>query len=205
MFPKTGNVFPGGNDRESSSTNYAAMIATALRTELGDSHRATKTVMRWTGASERTVKHWLAGLHGPGGPYLIVLMRQSQAVFESVLTAADRRDAFVAARMLAAHGSMVEAMRLFNQDKLGRTRTSETPNKSMDRPRVGSMTAKMAGPMTQKMTVIADSSCHHPRVTSTLVSDGISMQLPRAKMSEQLIFVVIGVCRKRRRAAISAR
>lgn len=116
MFPKKGNFFPGRNDRENGSPNYAALIATALRSELGNSHRATKTVMRWTGASERTVKHWLAGHHGPGGGYLIVLMRESEAVFEAVLTAADRRDAVVAARVLAAHGTMVEVMGLVERE-----------------------------------------------------------------------------------------
>ncbi len=119
MFPKKGNFFPGGNDRENGSTEYAAMIAAALRTELGISHRATKTVMRWTGASERTVKHWLAGHHGPGGEYLIVLLRESQAVFEAVLTAADRRDAIVAARMLAVHSTILEVVSLAEREGFG--------------------------------------------------------------------------------------
>ena len=119
MFPKKGKVFPGGNDRENGGTNYATMIATALRLELGDSHRATKTVMRLTGASERTVKHWLAGHHGPGGDYLIALMRESDAVFEAVLAAAGRCDAVVAARMLAAHGTMVEVMGMVERVRSG--------------------------------------------------------------------------------------
>jgi DeoR-like helix-turn-helix domain len=86
---------------------------------LGNSHRATKTVVRWTGASERTVKHWLAGRHGPGGAYLIVLMHESEAVFEAVLAAAGRRDAIVVARMLAAHGTMVEAMAMAKREGSG--------------------------------------------------------------------------------------
>lgn len=111
-----GNFFPGGSDRRNGSTNYASMIATALRTELGDSHRAAKTVMRWTGASERTIKHWLAGHHGPRGEHLVVLMRESEAVFEAVMTAAGRRDTVVAARMLAARGAMVDAMSLVGRE-----------------------------------------------------------------------------------------
>jgi hypothetical protein len=117
MFPKKGKVFPGGNDRENDKRKYAEMIAVALRAELGATHRATKTVMRWTGASERTVKNWLSGLHGPGGEHLIVLMRESETMLETVLAAADRRDAIVAARMLAAHGTMVEAMALVEQER----------------------------------------------------------------------------------------
>src|SRR3546814_6665800 len=65
MFPKKGNFSLSGHDRENGSTRYAVMIAQALRGELGSSHRATKTLMRWTGASERTAKLWLAGHHGP--------------------------------------------------------------------------------------------------------------------------------------------
>lgn len=47
----------------------------ALQKELGQSHRAIKTVMGWTGASERSVKNWIfwgkwsvRGL--PGGSHL---------------------------------------------------------------------------------------------------------------------------------------
>src|SRR3546814_16509355 len=78
MFPKKGNFSLSGHDRENGSTRYAVMIAQALRGELGSSHRATKTLMRWTGASERTAKHWLAGHHGPGGGHLIALLRESE-------------------------------------------------------------------------------------------------------------------------------
>jgi hypothetical protein len=119
MFPKKGNFFPGGNDRENGSAKYAAMIAQALRRELGSSHRATKTVMHWTGASERTAKHWLAGHYGPGGGYLIVLMHESEAVYEAILTAAGRRDAVLAARMLAARGGVAEVMALVRREVSG--------------------------------------------------------------------------------------
>lgn len=123
MFPKKGKVFPGENDRNNDGMTYAAMIAKALRSELGNTHQAAKTVMQWTGASERTAKHWLAGHHGPAGDYLIVLMRESEAVFEAVLSAAGRRDAIVAARMLAAHGAMVEVMAMAEQERSGPAQT----------------------------------------------------------------------------------
>lgn len=98
------------------------MIASALRAELGETHRAAKTVMRWTGASERTVKHWLSGVHGPGGEYLIVLMRESETVFETVLAAAGRREAVVAARTLAAQGMMVEVMAQLERERASQAR-----------------------------------------------------------------------------------
>lgn len=90
MLPKTGKKFPGGNDRNGSGGTYAEIVADALVTELGATHRAAKILMGWTGAGERTVKHWLAGTHGPAGGYLIVLMRESESVFRTVVEAAGR-------------------------------------------------------------------------------------------------------------------
>ena len=37
---------------------------------------ATKTLMRWTGAGERTAKAWLAGISGLSGGHLISLLRR---------------------------------------------------------------------------------------------------------------------------------
>jgi hypothetical protein len=53
--------------RESWAVPPAA-IAYALRNQLGTTHQATKIVMGWTGAGERTVKNWLAGISGPQRP-----------------------------------------------------------------------------------------------------------------------------------------
>ncbi len=80
MFPKKGNVFPNADGEVRSEVNYRQTIAAALRRELGDTHRAVKTTMRWTGASERTAKNWIAGSHGPSGEHLISLMRHSDHV-----------------------------------------------------------------------------------------------------------------------------
>jgi hypothetical protein len=48
-------------------------------------------VMRWTGASERAVKNWLAGENGPQGHYLIKILRHSNATLEAVLAASRRK------------------------------------------------------------------------------------------------------------------
>jgi hypothetical protein len=61
MFPKKGNNFPKTTESGKCKLNYQSAIAAALSIELGNSHRAVKTVMRWTGANERTVKNWLLG------------------------------------------------------------------------------------------------------------------------------------------------
>lgn len=92
MLPKKGQKFPGGNDRDGRRAAYAGLVAAALATELGATHRAAKILMGWTGAGERTVKHWLAGAHGPGGGHLLVLMRESDEVFGAVTAACGRGD-----------------------------------------------------------------------------------------------------------------
>ena len=88
FVPKTGiNVHLKAN-----VAGYRAAIASALRDELGLTHRAVKTAMRWTGASERAVKYWIAGERGPSGEHLIALARHSDIVFHMVLLLADRHD-----------------------------------------------------------------------------------------------------------------
>jgi hypothetical protein len=73
---------------------YAATIATTLREELGSSRRMIKTVMRWSGASERTVKLWLAGQVGPSARHLVALVRNSEDVFQAFLLLSQRRSDF---------------------------------------------------------------------------------------------------------------
>src|SRR5690349_14772297 len=93
--PEKGNGFPKkGKDLPiaaiPSSLPYAVAIAEALATELKGSHRAIKTVSKWTGASERTAKNWLSGRRGPSGHHLVALLGKSDALFERVLVLAGR-------------------------------------------------------------------------------------------------------------------
>ena len=87
MFPKTGKKFPGGG---TASATYAKLIAGILKSELGNSHQAYKTLMRWTGANERTAKNWLSGTNGPSGEHLLQLMRNSDRVFDFVMKLSHR-------------------------------------------------------------------------------------------------------------------
>jgi hypothetical protein len=87
MFPKTGRRFPAREQR----ANYASSISEALRRELGNSHQAIKTLMRWTHANERTAKNWLSGVNGPSGEHLLEIMRNSDHVFEFVLDLIGRK------------------------------------------------------------------------------------------------------------------
>src|SRR6201996_6332644 len=88
MFPKTGKKFP--NDSDVAIQTYASRIAKILTAELGNSHQAHKTLMRWTGANERTAKNWLSGSNGPSGEHLLQLMRNSDRVFEFVMRLSHR-------------------------------------------------------------------------------------------------------------------
>ncbi|WP_413043806.1 hypothetical protein [Pseudomonas sp. YJ42] len=83
MFTKTGNHFL-------SHERYAQNLALALRGELGSTHQATKTLMRWTNANERTVKNWMAGSSGPRGEHLIALIKHSDVALAMILSLADR-------------------------------------------------------------------------------------------------------------------
>ena len=74
---------------------YAEALAAALRTEFGDTRSAAKTVMRCTGAGERTVKTWLGGVSGPNGEHLIRLICHSDVVFALVLARSGRARADV--------------------------------------------------------------------------------------------------------------
>lgn len=90
MLPKTGKRFPNRDGKGGTGLSYPRAIAVALRTELGETHQATKIVMRWTGAGERTAKNWLGGTRGPAGEHLVSLIRHSDAVLEAVLRLAGR-------------------------------------------------------------------------------------------------------------------
>lgn len=91
-LPKKGKVLRQGGRGSSRPIDYSQAISSALRSELGDTHRATKTVMKWTGASERAVKNWLSGERGPHGRYLIQILRYSDGTLQTVLAASRRVD-----------------------------------------------------------------------------------------------------------------
>ena len=89
-FPKKGTSFPNRSGDGKEGVSYPSMVSAALRKDLGQTHRAAKTVMRWTGASERTVKNWFAGIKGPTGEHLITLVRHSDSVLTGLLQASGR-------------------------------------------------------------------------------------------------------------------
>ena len=114
MFPKTGKKLHRGPKRACTEGQCATAVATALKNELGSTHQAVKTVMNWTGASERTVKHWLAGTHCPSGQHLIALARHSDGVIMFFLAAADRRSLVVGARLIEVRSKLSEAIKVID-------------------------------------------------------------------------------------------
>lgn len=99
MFPKTGNTFQNAGNKLNAQIEYRDAIWTALTGELGGTHQAAKTTMRWTGVSERTARNWISGFHAPAGEHLVELMRNSDAVLSAVLTLAGRREAHAFVRL----------------------------------------------------------------------------------------------------------
>lgn len=91
FVPKRCTIVHPGFQTEPPCIPYAAAIAAALRQELGDTNSAIKIAMRWTHASERTVKYWFAGSRGPSGEHLILLARHSDAVFGALLVLTGRQ------------------------------------------------------------------------------------------------------------------
>lgn len=85
-----GNKLPFATGARGDPAGYAAAVAAALRAEAESAGHGAKMVMRWTGASERAVKGWLAGERGPNGEHLIALLAESDAVLAAVLGLAGR-------------------------------------------------------------------------------------------------------------------
>lgn len=85
MLQKKGRRLPVWKGVLGGRMVYAQTIAELLRKEHGDSHRAVKQLMRQTDASERTVKHWLSGQHGPDTVYFLRLVVSSPVIRAFVL------------------------------------------------------------------------------------------------------------------------
>jgi hypothetical protein len=114
MFPKTGNSFPNSARHGNGRPGYAHAIALALKNDLGETHQAVKTLMRWTGANERTVKHWLAGTHGPSGEHLMTLVRHSDPVLKVFLALTGRECVIANLRLLDVRAQLSDFLKLLD-------------------------------------------------------------------------------------------
>jgi len=112
MFPKTGRTFLEVETQKDLQIEYASSVASALREELGDTHRAIKTVMSWTGASERTVKNWFAGTSGPSGEHLVAVVRHSDAVFTVFMILSGREQVVAAKKLVDARDALIAMLEI---------------------------------------------------------------------------------------------
>ncbi len=85
MLPKKGSKLPNWPGFLGDREVLAFTVANLLKKEHGDSHRAIKELMRQTGASERTVKHWLSGQHAPEAMFFLRLVVSSPVMRAFVL------------------------------------------------------------------------------------------------------------------------
>ena len=108
MFPKSGRKFPKWRHKPSAA-DYAASIGTALRVELGNGGNAAKTIMKWTGASDRSARNWLNGFGGPTGWHLVLLARESPEVMAAVLAMANRDGLMLGTDLQALRNALVNA------------------------------------------------------------------------------------------------
>jgi hypothetical protein len=89
---------------------YPQAVAYALKCELGSTHQAVKIIRRWTGAGERTVKNWLAGISGPSGQHLVDLIRHSDDVLEVLLILAGRQPTVAAQKLVDVRNKLAETV-----------------------------------------------------------------------------------------------
>jgi hypothetical protein len=85
-----GTIVPLSGVDNSAEAEFARALAAALRRELKGRRSIVKIIGRWTEASDRAIKNWLAGKAVPSGFHLIALMRRSDAVYEVAMAAAGR-------------------------------------------------------------------------------------------------------------------
>ena len=78
-----------------TEAEFARALAHALQAELRLMGLPAKVIGKWTGASNRTIRNWLAGTAIPSGFHLVRLMRYSDLAMMTVMAAA-RREYIVA-------------------------------------------------------------------------------------------------------------
>jgi hypothetical protein len=121
MFPKNGRNLPNSSAAP-TEFEYMSKLREALRGELGASRTATKTIMRWTGACDRTVRNWMGGSGGPTGYHLLCLIRESEAVLDVVLAMTGRSELALSADVHAVEVALAKAagsLQVLKRQKLG--------------------------------------------------------------------------------------
>ena len=114
MFSKKGNLFPIGRDTLTDA-EFAQVIASALKVEFGSTRHGAKTIMKWTGVSQRTAKNWRSGKNAPSGTHLVMLARESNAVLKALMLMAERPEMSLGASLLSLKRLLTETMAALDQ------------------------------------------------------------------------------------------
>lgn len=93
-----------------TDTELAVHIGHALKTELGASRRAAKTVIRWTHVSDRTARKWLHGHASPSGLHLLALAANSPSVMTLILELTGHGDVVLALELQAVERDLERAL-----------------------------------------------------------------------------------------------
>lgn len=122
-FPNSGNIFPE-HRQDAGPLSFAKLISTALRASLRGQASSIKTVARWTGAHERTVKNWFAGDRAPTGDHFLRLAANSPAVLAAFLAAIQRTDCLVMADIEEARAKVAAALLALDAVRAVQTETA---------------------------------------------------------------------------------
>ena len=79
--------------------------------------------MRWTGASERTVKNWFAGTSGPSGEHLVAIVRHSDAASRLSCSWRGRNQVVAAKKLVDARDTLAAMLEII----VDLTATSDVP------------------------------------------------------------------------------
>jgi hypothetical protein len=109
MFPETGRKIPS-NVPLLTSRLVSDRVAAALKSELGTSRQAAKTIMAWTGVCDKAARIWISGEGGLSGFHLLQLARHSDAMWKAILEMAAREEAALGFDIHAAEVVLRQAL-----------------------------------------------------------------------------------------------
>lgn len=114
---ENGKTFPKSSDKimAGDEDDFTSVIAETLRDAFGGNGAAAKSLMRITGAGERTVKNWLEGKNAPSGENLVELVRHSDEVMEAFLLLAGRHEILGMKKLINARDTLIQMIELIDE------------------------------------------------------------------------------------------
>ena len=128
LRPDSDKTFPKSSDKIEALVNitFVTEISDALHRAFGGSGKSIKTVMKYTGAGERTVKNWFEAKNGPNGENLIKLVHHSDEILEKLLLLAGRDDVLAGKLLVDARDKLVEMIEIIDYlNNKGQTKTKD--------------------------------------------------------------------------------